>query len=485
MPVGPLAVGGGPVGRGVVAADGLALGEPVGVDHVGGAQQLRVEVLLQVEHVEHALGVHDLLAQRGGLAGGGLGAVVAEQLGGLVEQRHVGGGPAQAGGASVGGQRPRPAARGRRRAGAGWPRRGAAGRRTGRRAAARPTASATARRARGSSSRLSFSSSRMSARSPASSSRAPAGHDRARDLLGQQPHGLLVEDPLGLVVRLAGAAGPGAGGVDDVAVERAPACCSTTSSHRPARQLLAVAHRRRDHAGHLRPALHLGDLRRLGPSRVQAREELPDGAEHDAGLAQRRQHLPDVAQERRVGPDHEHAAAGQPVAVGVEQVRGPVQRDGGLAGARAALHHQHARRLRPDDLVLLGLDRGDDVGHPPGAARAHRGQQRGLAGEPAGLGDARRTGGVEVEDLVVDGGDLAAAGAQVPAPAHALRRRGRGRVERAGPPAPASPSAAARTRSPRRAGRAGRRSGRSPSSVSRRPNASPCSAARSAASRSV
>ena len=50
----------------------------------------------------------------------------------------------------------------------------------------------------------------------------------------------------------------------------------------------------------------------------------------------------DVAQERRVGADDQHAAAREPVAVGVEQVGGAVQRDRGLAGARPALHHQHA-----------------------------------------------------------------------------------------------------------------------------------------------
>jgi hypothetical protein len=64
----------------------------------------------------------------------------------------------------------------------------------------------------------------MSSRSPASSSRRPveAGPaDAARHLVGQQPHDLLAEDPLGLVVRLAGAAGAGAGGVDEVAVSRA------------------------------------------------------------------------------------------------------------------------------------------------------------------------------------------------------------------------------------------------------------------------
>jgi hypothetical protein len=158
--------------------------------------------------------------------------------------------------------------------------------------------------------------------------------------------------------------------------------------------------------------------------------QLPHGAEHDARLAERGQDLPDVGQEGGVGPHDEHAAPRQPVAVGVEQVRGAVQGHRGLAGAGPALHHQHARRLRPDDRVLLGLDRGDDVAHPAGAPRVDGGEQGGLAGQPAGLGD--RGGVVEVQHLVVDGGDLAAAGAQVAPAPDALRRCGGGRVERPG-----------------------------------------------------
>ena len=57
-----------------------------------------------------------------------------------------------------------------------------------------------------------------------------------------------------------------------------------------------------------------------------------------------------------------------------------------------------------------------------------RGHQRRLAGQPGAA--AGRGGVVEVEHLVVDGHDLAAPRAQVPAAAHALGRRGGGGVER-------------------------------------------------------
>ena len=60
----------------------------------------------------------------------------------------------------------------------------------------------------------------------------------------------------------------------------------------------------------------------------------------------------------------------------VEQVRGAVQRNRGLAGARPALDDQHAVHRAADDLVLLALDRGDDVVHATGAVALERGEQR-------------------------------------------------------------------------------------------------------------
>ena len=62
-----------------------------------------------------------------------------------------------------------------------------------------------------------------------------------------------------------------------------------------------------------------------------------EGRQQHAGLAERGQHLLDVAQERRAGPDDQHAGPREPLPMGVEQVRRPVQRDRGLARARAAL----------------------------------------------------------------------------------------------------------------------------------------------------
>jgi len=155
--------------------------------------------------------------------------------------------------------------------------------------------------------------------------------------------------------------------------------------------------------------------------------QLAGGGEHDAGLAERGQHLADVAQERGVRADDEHAALLQLAAVGVEQVGGAVQRDGGLAGAGATLHDHHALLRGADDPVLLTLDGLHDVGHPAGAAGVQRGQQRRLAGEALVLAALR---GAEVEHLVVETGDLAAPGPQVAPAADAFGGGGGGEIER-------------------------------------------------------
>ena len=62
----------------------------------------------------------------------------------------------------------------------------------------------------------------------------------------------------------------------------------------------------------------------------------------DARLAQRRQHGADVVQELAIRPDHEHTVALHLLALGVEQVCDPVQRDHGLTGAGPALDDEYA-----------------------------------------------------------------------------------------------------------------------------------------------
>src|ERR1022692_3749240 len=107
----------------------------------------------------------------------------------------------------------------------------------------------------------------------------------------------------------------------------------------------------------------------------------------------------------------------------IEEISGPVQGDGGLSGARTALHNEHARQPGPDDVILLSLDGLHDVAHLAGPAGADRGEQRGFAGEALMLA---RTGGGEIEPLVSEAGDGPGAGLDVPpAPPPVTGRRGR------------------------------------------------------------
>ncbi len=62
----------------------------------------------------------------------------------------------------------------------------------------------------------------------------------------------------------------------------------------------------------------------------------------DAGLAERRKHPFDVAQEHTVRPDDEHALVFEREPMGVEQVGGAVQRHHRLARTGATLHDEHA-----------------------------------------------------------------------------------------------------------------------------------------------
>ncbi len=174
-----------------------------------------------------------------------------------------------------------------------------------------------------------------------------------------------------------------------------------------------------------------------------------------AGLAEARQDPVDVPQEHPVGADHQDALVLQREAVRVQQVGRTVQRDHGLAGARAALDHEHAGLRAADDLVLLGLDRGDDVAELTGAAAFQRGEQRRVAaqarshravavavgaGQTVAVGVPVRArlgalGHAEValtEQLVLDAEQLAAVDGEVPAPGEAHRIAAGGAVERLG-----------------------------------------------------
>ena len=106
----------------------------------------------------------------------------------------------------------------------------------------------------------------------------------------------------------------------------------------------------------------------------------------------------------------------------IEEPRRAVQPDGGLAGSGPALHDERAVGIGGDQPVLVGLDRRDDVAHPPLAAALELLEQEVRDGGALDRGT--------VERLVGDVDDAPAFGA-VAAPLRDAVRVGRRRgVER-------------------------------------------------------
>ncbi len=119
--------------------------------------------------------------------------------------------------------------------------------------------------------------------------------------------------------------------------------------------------------GHPRVALDRGRLVGVGAADGRGRDQVGHRGLGDVELAERGQHVPDVGEEGEVRAHDDHAAPGHLLLVRVEEVRHPVQADGGLPGAGRALHAHGRGRAGPDDVVLLGLDRRDDVAHRAGS----------------------------------------------------------------------------------------------------------------------
>ena len=94
--------------------------------------------------------------------------------------------------------------------------------------------------------------------------------------------------------------------------------------------------------------------------------------------AQVRQRGGDVVQKERVGRENHHLRRSDAAPVGIEQVGDAVQRDGGLAGARHALHNQGLKRPVPDDHILLGLNGGHHVAQPVSPRLAQHAHQIGV-----------------------------------------------------------------------------------------------------------
>ena len=425
MPERPGAVGRGAFGGAAEVLLLLAFGKPFGVDDVVGGQHLAVLVVLVLElvgaggvrHVEHALRVGDLGLPLAFGAGPGHPVVLAEEFGGLVEQRHVGDGPVPGHRAAYGVG----VLRGEVAVGCGeevgdQPARGDPG--------PQPVDGGPDFGVLGEL----VADLGDVARVEHVAAVVGVGADAFGDHVGEGVEDVALEVLARRVVREF--RGPGAlpGDVHQAVVEQQEFTVVLDGDHRVG-QRLPVPYGLGEHLGHGGAALHGGGLGGVGGGGPYAGVQLADGGEQDTGLAERGQHLADVAEEGGVGADDEDGAAGQQFAVFVEEVGGPVQGDGRLAGAGAALDDQHPAVRGPDDLVLLGLDGPHDVAHPAGARGVEGGQQHGVAAGVLVAGAGRVT---EVEDLVVQRGHRAAAGGDVPAAAQSHGGVTGGQVEGAG-----------------------------------------------------
>ena len=254
------------------------------------------------------------------------------------------------------------------------------------------------------------------------------GADPGGVQVGEGVEDVPLEVLAGRVVLQQVGAGAVAGGLDQLGVQHQLLPLVLHDDRRVGRRLPG-GQRLRQGVDHVHAALHGGGARGVGTGGPHPGEQLAQAGQQHPGLAQRGQHLPDVADEGRVRADDQHGTPGQQLPVLVEQVGGAVQRHRGLSGARAALDDQHPLVRGADDGVLVGLDGAHDVGHSAGARRVQRGQQHRVA---SGVLVAGALGVGQVEHLVVQPGQLTAPGGEVPAAAQAHRGVAGGEVEGAG-----------------------------------------------------
>ena len=203
---------------------------------------------------------------------------------------------------------------------------------------------------------------------------------------------------------------------------------------------LAITHRLGEHRRHASVALDAGGRRAVVAADPDVVDQIGQHRQLDTRLAQAGQHPLDVAEEQPVGPYHQNALALEREPVGVEQVGGPVEGDDGLAGTGTTLDHEHPGQLGADDLVLLGLDGGDDVAEVTGAGFLQGGDQRAVAPDlvrlvPVVVAVVDHTElAVEhprtlAEQLVLDAEQLPAPGGEVAATHQSHRRPPGGSVE--------------------------------------------------------
>ena len=135
--------------------------------------------------------------------------------------------------------------------------------------------------------------------------------------------------------------------------------------------------------GHAGVGLHPAHLHGLLHTHLGLGGDVGDGGLHHRLLTEGGEDLRDVAQEGPARAEHEDAVPAQGGVV-VEEEGGPVQAHRRLAGTRPTLDGQQLFERGPDDLVLLGLDGGDNVEHLAGTGPLELGQEGIASAEPGG-----------------------------------------------------------------------------------------------------
>jgi hypothetical protein len=161
----------------------------------------------------------------------------------------------------------------------------------------------------------------------------------------------------------------------------------------------------------------------LGAHRV---DDVAEGTQRHGVLAERREHPLDVGRVGGGGSDHEDPAGLVAAPVAVEQVCGTVQGHDGLAGAGATADLRDPPGAGPDRLVLVALDRRDDVAHLGTAAARDRGHESPVTDDDEvgwRLGD---------HEVVLDADDVGSLAPQHSPPQYAHRLHRGGSVERGG-----------------------------------------------------
>ena len=194
------------------------------------------------------------------------------------------------------------------------------------------------------------------------------------------------------------------------------------------RHALTFANGRANHVSHLGPALDHRDVVTFAVRNPHTAHESSKSGRHRTCFAKRRKDMVDVPQERRRRSHQQDTAPLQHFAVVVEQIRGAVESDSSLAGARTALDNECAVERSANDRILLRLDRGDDIAHASRTAGIERREQCPFACEVCFLPCFAKR--LDIKDVVLDGDDAPALGGEV-APAHYSGGVGsRGGIER-------------------------------------------------------